>query len=76
MGIHRNTVLYRLKLIEEITALDIDDGSSRLFLQLGILAGRLARRSSLSQPQADAAFGGPHLVKVNRRTKTRQARTA
>jgi hypothetical protein len=76
MGIHRNTVLYRLKLIEEITALDIGDGSSRLFLQLGILAGRLARRSSVSAPQADAAFGGPHLVKVNRRTKTRQARTA
>jgi hypothetical protein len=76
LGIHRNTVLYRLKLIEEITALDVEDGSSRLFLQLGILAGRLARRSKLSQPRADATFGGPHLVKNSRRIKTTQARTA
>jgi hypothetical protein len=76
MGIHRNTVLYRLKLIEEITTLDVEDGSSRLFLQLGILAGRMARRPSLSQLQADGTFGGPHLVKVGRRNKTRRARTA
>jgi hypothetical protein len=76
LGVHRNTVLYRLKLIEEITALDVEDGSSRLFLQLGILAGRLARRPSLSQPQAEATFGGPHLVKNSRRVKTTHARTA
>jgi hypothetical protein len=76
LGIHRNTVLYRLKLVEEITALDVQDGSSRLFLQLGILAGRLARRSTLSQPRADATFGGPHLMKNNRRIKATQARTA
>src|SRR5206468_7766475 len=37
LGIHRNTVLYRLKLIEEVTAVDLNDGSSRLFLQLGLL---------------------------------------
>jgi hypothetical protein len=76
LGIHRNTVLYRLKLIQELTALDVEDGSSRLFLQLGILAGRLARGSKLSQPSVDGTFGGPHLVKSSRRIKTTQARTA
>jgi hypothetical protein len=76
LGIHRNTVLYRLKLIEEITAVDVEDASSRLFLQLGILAGRLARQSSSIQPRAKAAFGGPHLVKGSTPTKPKQARTA
>jgi DNA-binding PucR family transcriptional regulator len=45
LGIHRNTVLHRLELIEEVTALDVEDGSSRLFLQLGILAGRNATQA-------------------------------
>ena len=76
LGIHRNTVLYRLKLIEEITAVDLDDGASRLFLQLGLLAGRLARRSSESRLHTDAVFSGPHLVKVGRRARTTHARTA
>jgi hypothetical protein len=69
-------VLYRLKLIEEITAVDVEDASSRLFLQLGILAGRLARRSNGSQPRPKAAFGGPHLVKGSPPSKPKQARTA
>jgi hypothetical protein len=76
LGIHRNTVLYRLKLIEEITAVDINDASSRLLLQLGLLAGRLARRSTESALHVDAAFGARHLVRVGRRTRATQARTA
>jgi PucR C-terminal helix-turn-helix domain len=76
LGIHRNTVLYRLKLIEEITSVDLDDGSSRFLLQLGLLAGRLARQSSQRRPHANAACGGPHLVKVGRRAKASHARTA
>jgi hypothetical protein len=73
LGVHRNTVLYRLKLIEEITGVDLDDGSSRLFLQLGLLAGRLASRSSDGRMQLGAAFGGQHLVKVGRRARTTHA---
>lgn len=42
LAIHRNTVLYRLKRIEEITSADLEDGPTRLFLQLGLLAGRLS----------------------------------
>ena len=76
LGIHRNTVLYRLKLIEEITAVDLNDGSSRLFLQLGLLAGRLARRSSGSRLCIDAAVDGPQLSSGGRCASTMQARTA
>jgi DNA-binding PucR family transcriptional regulator len=76
LGIHRNTVLYRLKLIEEITAMDLSDGSSRLFLQLGLLAGRLTRRSSMNGARGRGAFGGAHLVKVGRRARAIDARTA
>ena len=43
LGVHRNTVLYRLKRIEEITSADLEDGATRLLLQFGLLAGRLLR---------------------------------
>jgi purine catabolism regulator len=46
LQVHRNTVLYRLRRIEEITSLDLEDGPSRLLLQLGALAGRLARQAA------------------------------
>ncbi|MGI9149819.1 MAG: PucR family transcriptional regulator [Chloroflexota bacterium] len=59
-GVHRDTVLYRLKLIEEITGVDLEDGSSRLFLQLGLLAGRLGCQSCGSQLHAGTGFSGPH----------------
>jgi purine catabolism regulator len=42
LQVHRNTVLYRLRRIQEITAVDLDDAAGRLVLQLGVLAGRLA----------------------------------
>ena len=44
LGVHRNTVLYRLKRIEEITATDLEDSSTRLILQLGFVADRLLRK--------------------------------
>jgi hypothetical protein len=34
LGIHRNTVLYRLQRIAELTSFDLDDGDMRLLLQL------------------------------------------
>ncbi len=42
LGIHRNTVLYRVRRIRELTMTNLEDGSSRLLLQVGLLAGRLA----------------------------------
>ena len=44
LGIHRNTVIHRLKRIEEITAADLEDSSTRLILQLGFIADRLLRK--------------------------------
>jgi hypothetical protein len=44
LGIHRNTVLHRLKRIEEITATDLEDSSTRLMLQLGFIADRVLRK--------------------------------
>jgi hypothetical protein len=51
LGIHRNTVLHRLKRIEEITATDLEDSPTRLILQLGLLADRFLRK-------VDTASGG------------------
>jgi purine catabolism regulator len=36
LGVHRNTVLYRLDRIREITGYDLDDASVRLRLQLAL----------------------------------------
>ena len=44
LGIHRNTVLHRLKRIEEITATDLDDSPTRLILQLGLIADRFLHK--------------------------------
>jgi hypothetical protein len=46
LGVHRNTVLYRLKRIEEITSADLEDGPTRQLMQFGLLAGRMLRRSA------------------------------
>jgi hypothetical protein len=46
LGVHRNTVLYRLNRIEEITSSDLEDGPTRLLFQLGLLAGRLLQKGS------------------------------
>jgi hypothetical protein len=68
LGVHRNTVLYRLKRIEEITSADLEDGPTRLLMQFGLLAGRMLRRSaavrSLIAVGCDTNAGPPALLKV------------
>jgi sugar diacid utilization regulator len=46
LGVHRNTVLNRMRRIRSLIHTSVDDGSSRLLLQVGLLAGRI-----VSQPQ-------------------------
>ena len=41
LGIHRNTLAYRLKQIAALTGVDPSDPSKRLLLHLGLLAGSL-----------------------------------
>ena len=43
--VHRNTLLYRLERIREITGFDIEDGEMRLTLHLALLAGEIIRAS-------------------------------
>ena len=45
LGVHRNTVLYRVRRIQTVTLTNLQDGPSRLLLQVGMVAGRLARPS-------------------------------
>ncbi|MFD6291985.1 PucR family transcriptional regulator [Streptomyces sp. NPDC060205] len=41
LGIHRQTLYYRLSRVEQLTGLDLDDGEDRLLLHMAIKAGRL-----------------------------------
>ncbi|MFE9921795.1 PucR family transcriptional regulator [Streptomyces sp. NPDC005774] len=41
LGIHRQTLYYRLSRIEQITGLDLDDGEARLLLHMALKAHRL-----------------------------------
>lgn len=50
LGIHRNTVLHRIKRIEELTSVDLDDSSTRLLFQLALLADRLLRTAANAHP--------------------------
>jgi sugar diacid utilization regulator len=43
LGVHRNTVLYRVRRIQSVTLTNLQDGPSRLLMQVGLVAGRLAR---------------------------------
>ncbi len=43
--VHRNTLLYRLERIQQITGFDIEDGETRLSLHLALLAGEIIRVS-------------------------------
>ena len=43
LGVHRNTVLYRVRRIQSVTLTNLQDGPSRLLMQVGMVAGRLAR---------------------------------
>jgi sugar diacid utilization regulator len=68
LGVHRNTVLYRLKRIEEITSADLEDGPTRLLMQFGLLAGRMLRRSAATRSMisvgCDSSADQPTLLKV------------
>jgi DNA-binding CsgD family transcriptional regulator len=46
MGIHRNTVLYRVKRIEEIAGVDLADDEVRFFIQLALRARRRLQSSA------------------------------
>jgi DNA-binding PucR family transcriptional regulator len=59
LGIHRNTVLYRLKRIEEITSADLDDSPTRLLFQYGLLAGRMLRRGHGARRATSRAWEAP-----------------
>jgi purine catabolism regulator len=41
--VHRNTLLYRLTRIQEITGVDLEDGETRLTLHLAVLAGEVLK---------------------------------
>jgi purine catabolism regulator len=43
LHVHRNTLLYRLQRIQEITNLNLDDGETRLALHLALKAGDVIR---------------------------------
>lgn len=49
LGVHRHTVRHRIRKVEELTGLSLDDPEDRLLLHLGVLAGpaglRLAGRA-------------------------------
>ncbi|MFI8385411.1 PucR family transcriptional regulator [Streptomyces sp. NPDC085540] len=42
LGIHRQTLYYRLARVEELTGLDLDEGEDRLLLHMALKASRLA----------------------------------
>jgi DNA-binding PucR family transcriptional regulator len=41
LGIHRQTLYYRLSRVEKLTGLDLDDGEDRLLLHMALKAARL-----------------------------------
>ncbi|MDQ1016054.1 hypothetical protein QFZ43_002603 [Streptomyces afghaniensis] len=43
LGIHRQTLYYRLSRIEKLTGLDLDDGEDRLLLHMALKSARLAQ---------------------------------
>lgn len=45
LHVHRNTLLYRLQRIQEITNLNLEDGETRLALHLALKAGDVIRVS-------------------------------
>ena len=41
LGIHRQTLYYRLSRVEKLTGLDLDDGEDRLLLHMALKGARL-----------------------------------
>ncbi|WP_320776576.1 helix-turn-helix domain-containing protein, partial [Streptomyces sp. CRN 30] len=51
LGIHRQTLYYRLSRVEQLTGLDLDDGEDRLLLHMALKACRLRRGSPGAAPR-------------------------
>ncbi|MTE21145.1 PucR family transcriptional regulator [Streptomyces sp. TRM43335] len=43
LGVHRQTLYYRLSKVEQLTGLDLDDGEDRLLLHMALKSARLLR---------------------------------
>lgn len=56
LKIHRTSLYYRLRRVQEITGLDLDDGTHRLVLHLGL---RVEELMAGSGPGLDAEVGAP-----------------
>jgi purine catabolism regulator len=54
LGVHRNTVLHRMRRIREVMLTNLEDGSTRVLLQVGLVAGRLSRPSPTNLGRAPA----------------------
>ncbi|MGW5971461.1 PucR family transcriptional regulator [Streptomyces sp. NPDC055186] len=50
LGVHRQTLYYRLSRIEQLTGLDLDDGEDRLLLHMALKAHRLRSPGAASAP--------------------------
>lgn len=48
--LHRNSLLYRLERIQELTGLNLKESDARLALQLGLLANRKGREHETEHP--------------------------
>ncbi|MET9579047.1 helix-turn-helix domain-containing protein [Streptomyces massasporeus] len=51
LGIHRQTLYYRLSRIEKLTGLDLDDGEDRLLLHMALKGARLAQGEANGPPE-------------------------
>jgi purine catabolism regulator len=66
LGIHRNTVLYRLQRIADLTSFDLDDGDIRLLLQLVLRsAGERAPDCDREAPDAMEPAVGPEFATMD-----------
>ncbi|MBT2468792.1 helix-turn-helix domain-containing protein, partial [Streptomyces sp. ISL-66] len=50
LGIHRQTLYYRLARVEQLTGLDLDEGEDRLLLHMSLKAARLHGRDRRAAP--------------------------
>lgn len=50
LGIHRQTLYYRLSRVERLTGLDLDDGEDRLLLHMALKGARLQGESPWNSP--------------------------
>jgi purine catabolism regulator len=50
LGMHRNSIIYRLKRIAEITQLNLDDGDTRLRLHLALRLQQVLQLASAARP--------------------------